>query len=409
REQMMDHVARHLNLDPLDFRRRNIVTDAELPYTSATGMKYENMALEGCLDQAAEMVDYAGFRDRQAAALVGGRYLGIGISTYVEPSAIAWGSLAAERALLRIDPGGKVVLLMGSGEHGQSVGLTMSQLVAEHLGCLVEDVEFIQGDTAATPFGGGTAGSRTSVIAGGAAIGAAKTLRGNVVDIAAHLLEAAPADIEVLEGRAFVAGSPASGLSFAELAQVTYRQTDQLAGGPAPELETTYRYQPPNMFTFSNACHMCVCEVDVETGLVDLQRYIVSEDCGPMINPTVVEGQISGGVVQGIGGVLYEHMAYDSDGNPLASTFLDYLLPGAAEMPIIEIGHIETPADTEGGFKGMSEGGTIGAPAAVANAVADALAPLGVEPTRFPLGPSQLVDLIAAAEMKPHEPVQNDE
>lgn len=398
REQMVDHAARELGLDPLELRRRNIVTADELPYTTATGMVYDNMALAGCLEQAAEMVGYDAFRAEQVAARAEGRYLGIGISTYVEPSAIAWGSLAAERAVLRIDPGGKVRLMMGSGEHGQSVGLTMSQLVAEHLGCALEDVEFVQGDTGATPYGGGTAGSRTSVIAGGAAIGAATNLREKVIAIAAHLLEASAADIEVVDGIAFVAGSPAHGKSFAEIAHVAYRQTDQLAGGPEPDLETSYRYQPPNMFTFSNACHICVVEVDIETGLVDLQRYIVSEDCGPMINPTVVEGQIVGGVVQGIGGVLYEHMAYDEDGNPLASTFLDYLLPGAAEMPNIEIGHIETLADTEGGFKGMAEGGTIGAPAAVANAVADALAPLGVELTDFPLGPSQIIEAIMAAE-----------
>lgn len=401
REQMIDHVARELSIDPLDLRRRNIVTDAELPYTTATGMVYDRMALVGCLEQAAEMVDYDSFRAEQAAARAEGRYLGIGISTYVEPSAIAWGSLAAERAVLRIDPGGKVRLMMGSGEHGQSVGLTMSQLVAEHLGCTPDDIEFVQGDTAVTPFGGGTAGSRTSVIAGGAAIGAAKALRSKVVAIAAHLLEAAPADIDIDGGVAFVAGSPAVGRSFAELAHVAYRQSDLLAGGPEPDLEASHRYQPPKMFTFSNACHMCVVEVDVETGVVDLQRYVVSEDCGPMINPTVVEGQIVGGVVQGIGGVLYEHMAYDDDGNPLASTFLDYLLPGAAEMPTIEIGHIETPADTEGGFKGMAEGGTIGAPAAVANAVADALAPLGVQLTDFPLGPSQIIEAIIAAAASP--------
>ena len=397
REQMIDHVARELGIDPLELRRRNIVTDDELPYETATGMVYENMALTGCLEQAAEMVDYDAFRTEQAEALAEGRYLGLGLSTYIEPSAIAWGSLAAERAVLRIDPGGKVRLLMGAGEHGQSVGLTMAQLVAEYLGCGIDDVEFVQGDTGTTPFGGGTAGSRTSVIAGGAAIGASKLLREKLINIAAHLLEAAPGDIEVADSTAFVAGSPAQALSFAEIAHVAYRQTDQLAAGPEPDLEATYRYQPPKMFTFSNACHACVCEVDIETGLVELKRYIVSEDCGPMINPTVVEGQISGGVVQGIGGVLYEHMAYDDDGNPLASTFLDYLLPGAAEMPVIEIGHIETPADTEGGFKGMSEGGTIGAPAAVANAVADALAPLGVVPGEFPLGPSQVIDLIEAA------------
>ena len=398
REQMIDHVARELDLDPLELRRRNTVTDAELPYTTATGMVYDNMALEGCLEQAVEMVDYDAFRAEQTTARAEGRYLGLGISAYVEPSAIAWGSLAAERAVLRIDPGGKVRLLMGSGDHGQSVGLTMAQLVAEHLGCGVDDVEFVQGDTGSTPFGGGTAGSRTAVIAGGAVIGASRQLRKRMVDIAAHLLEAAPADVDVAHGTAFVAGSPAQGLSFAEIAHVAYRQTDQLAGGPAPDLEASYRYQPPNIFTFSNACHICVCEVDIETGLVELQRYIVSEDCGPMINPTVVEGQIAGGVVQGIGGVLYEHMAYDDDGNPLASTFLDYLLPGAVEMPILEIGHIETLADTEGGFKGMAEGGTIGAPAAVANAVADALAPLGVHVDRFPLGPSQIIALIETAE-----------
>ena len=397
REQMIDHVARELDLDPLELRRRNTVTDDELPYTTATGMVYDRVSLVGCLDQAAEMVAYDAFRARQATARAEGRYLGLGISAYVEPSAIAWGSLAAETAVLRIDPGGTVRLLLGSGDHGQSVGLTMAQLVAEHLGCEPDDVELVQGDTAATPYGGGTAGSRTSVIAGGATIGASKQLREKVVKIAAHLLEAAPADIEVVHGTASVAGSPTRGLSLAEIAHVAYRQSDRLGRDVVADLEASHRYQPPGVFTFSNACHICVCEVDVETGLVELQRYIVSEDCGPMINPTVVEGQIAGGVVQGIGGVLYEHMAYDDDGNPLASTFLDYLLPGAAEMPTIEIGHVETVADTEGGFKGMAEGGTIGAPAAVANAVADALAPLGVRIDRFPLGPSQILDLIEAA------------
>ena len=398
REQMIDHVARELEIDPLEFRRRNTIADDELPYVTATDQKYENVSLMGCLNQAAKIVDYDAFRHEQAAALAEGRYLGLGISSYVEPSGMAWATLATEQANIRIDTGGKVRVLMGSGDHGQSLATTVAQLVAENLGCALEDVEFLQGDTAATPFGAGTGGSRSAVIGGGAAIGAASELKDKVVKIAAHLLEAADADIEVEDGFASVAGSPSHGLSLADIAKVAYRGTDDLPPDMEPGLEAHCRYKPPTVFTWSNATHICVVEVDVETGLVDLKRFIVSEDCGPMINPTVVEGQIAGGVIQGIGGVLYEHMAYDEHGNPQASTFLDYLLPGAAEMPILEYGHLETRSGSEGGFKGMAEGGTIGAPAAVANAIADALAPLGVQVDTFPLGPSEIIDLIEAAE-----------
>ena len=397
REQMIDHVARELNIDPLELRRRNTVTADELPFATATGMVYENVSLRECLDQAAQMADYDGFRQRQQEARAQGRYLGLGISSYVEPSGMAWASLATEQVTIRIDPAGKVRIFMGSGDHGQSLATTMGQLVAEHLGCALDDIEFVQGDTAATPFGAGTGGSRSAVIGGGAAIGAARELHAKVAEIAAHLLEAAAADIEVSDGVAAVAGTPARSIALSEIAGIAYRSTDQLPPGMEPGLEASNRYQPPNVFTFSNATHICICEVDIETGLVSLERFVVSEDCGRMINPMVVNGQIAGGVVQGIGGVLWENMAYDDQGTPLASTFMDYLIPSAPELPPIECGHIETPSNTEGGFKGMGEGGTIGAPAAVANAVADALAPLGVQVDTFPLGPREVFELIQSA------------
>jgi len=196
---------------------------------------------------------------------------------------------------------------------------------------------------------------------------------------------------------ASVVGTPARQVTLAEIAGMAYRSTDLLPPGMEPGLEASHRYQPPNVFTFSNATHICICEVDIETGLVSLERFVVSEDCGRMINPMVVDGQIAGGVVQGIGGVLWENMAYDDQGSPLASTFMDYLIPSAPELPPIECGHIETPSNTEGGFKGMGEGGTIGAPAAVANAVADAMAPLGVQVDTFPLGPREIFELIRSA------------
>ncbi|MEQ8718407.1 MAG: xanthine dehydrogenase family protein molybdopterin-binding subunit [Acidimicrobiales bacterium] len=397
REQMVDRVARAIGMDPLEFRRRNTVTAAEFPFSMPGGVPIDRVSLTEVLDQAAEMMDYDGFRVRQAAALSEGRHLGLGISAYIEPSGIAFGALATEQANIRIDAAGKVRIMMGSGDHGQNTATTMRQLVAEYLGCDIDDVTYSQHDTTATPHGSGTAGSRTAVIFGGAAIGASKRLREKVAEIAAHLLEASPDDIEIVGSEAFVAGTPSRSVGFAEIAAAAYLAPDRLPPGVEPGLEAVHRYRPPSLFTLSNSCHMCTVEVDAATGMVTFDRYVVSEDCGPMINPTVVEGQIVGGVVQGIGTALYENMAYDPDGNPLASTFLDYVLPGAAEMPEIEIGHIESPSASEGGFKGVGEGGTIGAIACVANAVNDAIAPLGAHIDRLPMGPSEVLAAIDSA------------
>jgi len=221
------------------------------------------------------------------------------------------------------------------------------------------------------------------------------------VAIAAHKLEAAVEDIELVDSRASVRGTPAVSVSLAEVAATAYFEPASLPPGVPAGLEASARYTAENATIWVNATHICTCEVDPVTGQVTLLRYLVSEDCGPMINPNVVEGQIAGGAVQGIGGVLYEHLSYDEDGNPTATTFMDYLLPTAAEVPIIEYGHIETPSAGPGGYKGVGEGGAIGAPPAVVNAVADALAPFGVTVTRLPLSPSAIVDLLEGRDPAP--------
>ncbi len=277
----------------------------------------------------------------------------------------------------------------------------MTQVIADQLGVSVDDISFIRGDTDAVPVGHTTGGSRNAVFGGGAALKAGVAMRDRVTRIAAEMLEAAPEDVEVGEGRFWVRGTPARSVALGELANIAYYQPGKLPAGVPPGLEVTARFTTSG-YTWSNAAHACTCEVDPVTGRVTILRYLVSEDCGTMINPKVVEGQICGGVVQGIGGVLLEQFIYDDDGNPMTTTFMDYLLPTAQEVPALEYGHIETPSQHEGGWKGMGEGGAIGAPAAVINAVNDALSPFGVEMTAQPLTPAALVAAIEqAAETQP--------
>lgn len=395
-EQLMDTAARELGVDPLDLRRRNVIRAEDQPYTLPSTLCFDAITPAETLEQAASMIDYEGFRAEQPAARDQGHHLGIGISLCVEPSGIAVGSMATEAAEVRMDYTGKVTVALGSSSTGMSVVTTMKQVAAEHLGCAQDDVIVIQGDTAATPWGAGTGGSRSAVLIGNAVAAASTELRSKLLEIAADALEAAVEDLEIDNSRVFVRGTATKGMSFSDLGQLAYHNPDMLGPGMTPGLEASHRFKAPP-FTFSNACHICTCEVDVNTGRVTILRYVVSEDCGRMINPKVVEGQIFGGVVQGIGGVLYEHMVYDDDGNPLTSTFVDYLLPTACEAPIIEVGHIESPGPNPLGVKGMGEGGAIASPAAVVNAVADALAPLGVRVSGSPLGPRQILDMIAAA------------
>ena len=288
---------------------------------------------------------------------------------------------------------------MGTGSHGQSIETTMTQIVADEMGVNVEDVRFVQGDTDSTPQGPNTGGSKTAGVAGGAAHEAGAAMRDRVLAVAGLMLEIDPGDLEMTDSTAHVKGDPDSqSVTLAEIAAAAYLLNPAaLPPGAELGLELSRRYKAPD-WMYSNACHAVTIEIDRDTGMVKILRYVISEDCGEMINPNVVEGQTAGGVVQGIGGVFYEHFRYDDAGNPTTTTFMDYLLPTAAEVPDLEYGHVITPALSPGGHKGLGEGGAIAAPAALMNAVRDALAPLGVSLTDQPLSPDRILDLI--------EPVQ---
>src|SRR5581483_5438247 len=282
REQMMDAVARTFGMDPLELRRRNVIGRDELPYATATGMVYDNVSPAETLEQAVALAGYDDFRAEQARARGEGRNLGIGIGLYIEPQT-GMGALGVEAANVRVEPDGTVNVFVGSGSHGQSLETTVAQVVAEHLGVHVDDVVVHQGDTEVAPFGGGTGGSRSAPILSSAA------------------REAAPEDLDVEDGRISVRGTPSRAITLADVARVAYATSDALPPDTQPGLEVVARFKAPPVM-YSNACHVCTCNLDVDTGHVTLTRYVVSEDCGVMINPMVVEGQIAGGVVQGIGG-----------------------------------------------------------------------------------------------------------
>lgn len=397
REMLLDVGARRLGLDPVELRRRNILAKDELPWPNGNGMVLDAVSPRECLELALEMLDYDGFRREQEVARAQGRYLGVGTCSYVEPTTSGGGVQGSEGAILRIDTTGKVSVYVAGGSAGNSIETTVLQLTADALGVDMADVCTIQNDTAVTPFGAGTQGSRSGSMTAGAVRESAAVLRRKIAALAGHLLEASPDDIELGGGQAFVRGNPTSGVSLAKLARLAYLQPEKLPPGMEPGLEASARYRAESPIVWANASHVCTCEVDLRTGHVQLLRYVVAEDCGPMINPNVVEGQIAGGTVQGIGGALLEELVYDEDGNPLATTFVDYLLPTSTEVPLIEHGHVETPGPGPGGFKGVGEGGAIGAAPAVLNAVADALSPFGISLTELPASPSRLIALIERA------------
>jgi carbon-monoxide dehydrogenase large subunit len=397
REILLDIAARKMGMDPVELRRRNILRGDEMPYFNANGMPYDHVAPADTLEQAVKILDHEGFRKEQQDALAEGRYIGLGFSAYVEPTGAATGYMGTEGATIRMEPTGKINVYVNGGSSGNSIETTVVQLTADALGADIDDVATIQGDTAVTPYGAGAQGSRSGPMTAGAVNEAGAILRQRLVALAAHHLKVAESEVELAHSTATVSGNPSKTVSFGELAYQAYYSPQQLPPGTSC-LEATARFTSPNPIHWANATHACTCEVDVATGKVTLLRYIVSEDVGPMINPNVVEGQIAGGTVQGIGGALLENLAYDEHGNPLASTFVDYLLPTATEVPSIEFGHIEIPGPGVGGYKGVGEGGAIGSTPAVINAINDALAPLGVTLTRLPASPAAIVDLIEQAE-----------
>lgn len=398
REVTIDIAARRMGLDPVELRRRNMLSVADLPYQNPTFFVFDNTTPLETFEKALEIIDYDEFRARQAEARADGRYLGIGTGTYIEPTTPGYGCYATEGARIRIEPSGRVLVFMNGGSAGNSIETTVTQMVADALGVGIDDVTMIAGDTSMVPYGAGTGGSRSGSMTAGAVAEATGLLRDRIVAIAAYTLDATPDSLELAGGKVSVIGDPESTMTLEAVAQIAYFAPNKLPAEVPAGLEVTGTYAAVVPNIFANATHVCTCEVDIATGAVTLLRYVVAEDCGPMINPNVVEGQIAGGTVQGIGGVLFEDMPYDDDGNPLATSFVDYLMPTAAEIPDIEYGHVTSMSPGPGGYKGVGEGGAIGAPPAVINAVADALAPLGVTITEQPLSPARLIAFIEDAQ-----------
>jgi carbon-monoxide dehydrogenase large subunit len=404
-EGLIDRAARALGQDPAEIRLKNLIRREEFPYTTVTGMIYDPGSYVESLERLLVSLDYPALRRTQAELRAQGRHLGVGFSSYCETTGI--GSRGYERrgilqasgydvATVRIDPSGKVTAAVGVSSHGQGLETSLAQLVADELGVPFRDVTVVQSDTAVVPYGMGTFASRSAVIGGGATIKAARKVREKVLQIAAHRLEASPEDLIIEDGRVFVRGVPASALSVGVIARLAYFLPNALPTGTEPGLEATQYYDPPSI-SFSNATHAAVVEVDPETGASRLLRYLVVEDCGTVINPLIVDGQVHGGVAQGVGGALWEELVYDPAGQPLADTLLEYAIPTAADLPSVVVEHLETPSPwTINGIKGMGEGGTIGATAAVANAVADALAPLGATVNTLPLRPHRVFEAIHA-------------
>ncbi len=394
-ERLMDRTAAEFGIDAVEIRRRNLIKT--FPYVSATGLAFDEASYVEAMDTAVTALDVPAFRRRQAEARAAGRHLGLGIATFSERTGYGTPAFAArgmevtpgwETVELVMDPSGFVEARIGASPHGQGLRTTLAQIVADELGIAPDRIKIVHGDTDRTPYGFGTFASRSLVIAGGATLMAARKVGAKLRAMAGHLLEAAAHDIVLEQGAARVVGTDRK-IEIATLARAAYHQTHRFNGAQAPGLCETATYDPPG--TFSNACHIAVVEVDVETGKVKLERFVVAEDAGRLINPMIAEGQIHGGVAQGVANALLEEIVHDDTGNILTASFADYLLPTARELPAIEIHHLEThTAASVTKAKGLGEGGAIGAPAAVINAVNDALAPFGVSIDEFPATPQRI-------------------
>ncbi len=395
RETAMDKAARAMGIDPVELRRRNLLQLADQPATTSLGIPVDDITTAACLEKLLENFDVAAFRKQQAEARLEGRYLGLGIAAYVEPTASA-GSInfmTGELAQVRIEPTGKVTAAMSTHSQGHGTATTMAQVIADRLGVPYEDVTVFEGDNMHGGFGPGAAGSRQGVVGGGAAITAAEMLAARVKTLAAHLFNASPEAVSIADGMVHIAGAPEMSRSLREIADIAYGEPHRLPPGFEAGLETQFRYQPPGM-TMTSAAHACIVEVDAETGFVKILRWITSEDCGTVINPAIVEGQVTGGLAQAIGMVLLEEAGYDARGNPIAATYKDYLLPAISDVPVFEFLHANTPSKSVGGMRGVGEGGAIIGPPTLVNAIADALSPFGEVPVNLPLTPAKLLDVI---------------
>ena len=403
RERVVDMVARRAGLDPIDVRRRNFVDVSELPFQTASGLIVDSGDPKQSLERALASSDYARRRS-ESRDTPAGKYRGVGVASYTEFTGMGSGTFRLrgmrqvaghDAATVRVEPTGEVRGFVSAASQGQGHATTFAQVLADELGVPIEAVTIVEGDTERCPYGSGSFASRSMVVSGGALVLAARRVREKITAIAAHMLEAAGPDLTIEAGTIAVRGAPGRAVTIAEVADLAHRPSGgTLPPGVDPGLEATQYYDPPPA-TFSNGTHVAVVEVDPETGQVAIVRHVVVEDCGRIVNPMIVDGQTHGAVAQGIGNALFEDFAYDDGGQPLTTSFLDYVIPGTMEVPPIDIVHMETPPATSvTGFKGMAEGGTIGSTAAVANAVADALAPLGIEVRELPLTPDRVHRLI---------------
>jgi aerobic carbon-monoxide dehydrogenase large subunit len=401
RERILDVIAKDLGLDPLEIRLRNVAARTEPPAVMITGRPLAGVTTSESLDRVAEIADFPAFRRRQAEARAQGRYLGIGVATFIEaapgpraPGGDA-GPMGNESMRLRLDEDGIVVLFTGQMPHGQSHQTTLAQIAADEFGVPFDQVRVVVGDTDVVPFGL-TGGSRSATMTGGVALHGARKLKAKVLDFASNLMEVSARDLQITDGNVWVRGDPASAIPVGEVARSA--ASGQFGADVDANLEVEAIFDGGEG-GWSGGTHCAIVEVDVETGLVKVERYIVAEDCGALINPAVVEGQIRGGVAQGIGAVLLERSAYDEDGNYQSATFMDYLMPTTCDIPRIEIEHLETvPLDADVNFRGVGEGGMIVAPPTLVNAIEDALSPFGVRIYEQHLPPSRILELIAGTD-----------
>jgi aerobic carbon-monoxide dehydrogenase large subunit len=404
-ERLMDRAAAAFGMEPAELRRRNLID--RFPYVSATGLTFDEASYVETLELAVKHADLAQFRARQKEARAQGHYLGIGFSTFSERTGYGTPAFAArgmeitpgwETVEISMDPSGFVEARIGASPHGQGLRTTLAQIIADEIGVEPRMIRVVHGDTDRTPYGFGTFASRSLVIAGGASLLAARKVQRKLAKIAGHLLEASADDIVLEAGAAKVAGTDRA-VPIENLARAAYHQLHRFKGEIEPGIAESATYDPPG--TFSNACHVAIVEVDPETGRVTLEKFLAAEDAGRIINPMIVDGQIHGGIAQGIGNALLEEIVYDATGNVLTTTLADFLPPTAREIPPIELHHLETMSEaTITRAKGVGEGGTIGAPAAVLNAINDALAPFAVEINEMPATPQRIRAVLRAVEKR---------
>ena len=399
-ERMVDLLAAELGMDPAELRRKNFIQPDAFPYSPPEMglLPYDSGNYPLTLDKALQAIDYSGFRAQQAEARANGRLIGLGLSTYVEICGVApsawfqkqgWGGPLYESAQIRVLATGKVIAATGSVPHGQGHETTFAQIVADEFGVGLDDVEILHGDTQGQPFGLGTYGSRSLAVGGTALVRSAAKVKEKIAAIGAHMLEVAAEDVEFTNGEVQVKGAPGRSKSFAEIAFAAWMGS-ALPPGMEGGLEATAVYDPPNC-TFPFGAHVCTVEVDRDTGSVRILRYVAVDDVGPVINPMIVDGQLHGGIAQGIGQALFEGAVYSDDGQLLTGSLMDYAIPKATDLPTFETSRTVTPSPVSAfGAKGAGEAGTIASSVAVVNAVMDALAPLGIKDLPMPLTPQRV-------------------